>query len=56
MDAQHQKLIAMINHLIAEQKNVTAPETIAELGRTLLQKFAKELGIEAEVDKSSPGP
>ena len=31
MDAQHQKLIAMINNLIAEQKNVTAPETIAEL-------------------------
>jgi len=31
MDAQHQKLIAMINNLIAEQKNVTAPETIADL-------------------------
>ncbi|MBW1634936.1 MAG: hemerythrin family protein [Deltaproteobacteria bacterium] len=31
MDAQHQKLIAMINDLIAEQKSVTTPETIADL-------------------------
>ena len=31
MDDQHQKLIAMINRLIAEQKTLTAPETMASL-------------------------
>ena len=31
MDAQHKKLIAMINQLITEQKTLTAPETIADL-------------------------
>lgn len=31
MDAQHKKLIAMINRLITEQKTLTTPETIANL-------------------------
>ena len=31
MDDQHKKLIAMINKLISEQKNLTDPKTIADL-------------------------
>lgn len=31
MDTQHQKLLAMINRLIKEQKTLTDPATIAEL-------------------------
>lgn len=31
MDAQHKKLIGMINRLIEEQKVLTEPQTIAEL-------------------------
>lgn len=31
MDAQHKKLIAMINQLMTEQKTLTSPETIANL-------------------------
>lgn len=31
MDDQHKQLIAMINTLIAEQKNLTDPKTVADL-------------------------
>ena len=41
MDEQHKKLIAMINLLIADQKTLTAPETIARL-LTEMTDYAQE--------------
>ncbi len=41
MDEQHKKLIAMINLLIADQKSLTAPETIARL-LTEMTDYAQE--------------
>ena len=41
MDEQHKKLIAMINLLIADQKSLTAPETIAKL-LTEMTDYAQE--------------
>lgn len=41
MDEQHKKLIAMINLLIADQKVLTAPETIAKL-LTEMTDYAQE--------------
>ncbi len=41
IDKQHKKLLGMINRLIAEQKNLTDPETIAEL-LTEMTDYARE--------------
>jgi len=41
MDAQHKKLLGMINRLISEQKSLTDPETIAEL-LTGMTDYAQE--------------
>lgn len=41
LDNQHQKLLAMINRLIAERKVLTDPKTIAEL-LTAMTEYAEE--------------
>lgn len=41
IDNQHKKLLAMINRLIAEQKQLTDPKTIAEL-LTEMTEYAEE--------------
>ncbi len=41
MDTQHKKLFTMVNRLIEEQKQLTAPKTIAEL-LTEMTDYAQE--------------
>ncbi len=41
IDRQHQKLVAMINRLISEQKTLTDPSTIAEM-LTEMTDYAQE--------------
>ena len=41
MDAQHKKMIGMINTLIIEQKTLTDPKTIADL-LTAMTDYAEE--------------